>query len=153
MNLLLDTTYFLPLIGISIKDIPQDAIIKLIERNHRILLSEISLFELLAKGAKYISLGSLSSTRVSKGVRSILYDERIDKIPIYDSSILATSFKLREMLHDYIDCLILSSAIYNADILVTEDSDIYELYDNENFQGIISGLNPRFKVESIKDLI
>jgi len=34
------------------------------------------------------------------------------------------------MLHKYIDCLILSSAIYNADILVTEDFDIYELYDN-----------------------
>jgi len=80
-----------------------------------------------------------------------LYDERIDKIPIYDSSILAIPFKLRGMLNDYIDCLILSSAIYNADILVTENADIYKLSDNENFQGIISGLNPRFKVESIKD--
>ncbi len=153
MKLLLDTTYFLPLIGVSIKDIPYDAIIKLIDKGYKILLSEISIFELIAKGAKYISLGNLSSTRVSRGLRSLLYDERIVKIPIYDTPLLLTSFEIRMMLSDYIDCLILSSAINNADMLITEDIDIHKLSNNEDLQKIINKTNPRFKIKSIKNIL
>lgn len=153
MRLLLDTTYFLPLVGVSIKGFPHDIIIKLIEEKYIVLISEISIFEILAKGAKYISLGVLSPNRVSRGVKSLLYDERITKISIQDTSIILTSFELRRILHDYIDCLILSSAVNNAEMLVTEDEDIHKLYGDEGFQRIINRLKPGFKIVRIRDLI
>jgi len=153
MRLLLDTTYFLPLIGISIKDFPHDVIIKIIRKRREVLLSEISIFELLAKGAKYVSLGLLPSAKVSRGIKSLLYDERIIKVSIYDTPIILTSFKLRKILPDYIDCLILSSALNKAEMFVTEDNDIHKLHDNEDFQRIIDRLKPGFKIERIKNLI
>ena len=59
MKLLLDTTYLLPAIGISIKELPKDAPIKLIQKGNRISICDISIFELSAKGAKHISAGTL----------------------------------------------------------------------------------------------
>jgi len=153
MRLLLDTTYFLPIIGISIKEIPYDSLVRLIKEGYRILLSEVSIFELLAKGAKYISLGLLTPNRVYKGVNSIMYDDRLGKVPIYSSTIILTSFELRRMLNDYIDCLILSSAIERADALVTEDIHIHKLSRDRDFKRIISDINPEFDIKHIRDLI
>jgi hypothetical protein len=56
---LLDTTYLVPAIGISVKGLPKDALISLIRKGHQISISGISIFELSAKGAKHISLGKL----------------------------------------------------------------------------------------------
>jgi hypothetical protein len=58
LKLLLDTTYLLPAIGVSVGGIPERAPLELHERGHVLSISEISLFELAAKGAKYISEGS-----------------------------------------------------------------------------------------------
>jgi PIN domain nuclease of toxin-antitoxin system len=58
LKLLLDTTYFLPAIGVSIKEIQKDALLTLIAKKHQILMSQITLFELSAKGAKYIEEAS-----------------------------------------------------------------------------------------------
>ncbi|RLF19393.1 MAG: hypothetical protein DRZ82_05820 [Thermoprotei archaeon] len=153
MKLLLDTTYFLPAIGISIKDIPQDVIIKLIERGYEVYISDITLFELSAKGAKYIASRLLSHERVLKGLRAIIYDNRINRIPIYDTTILLTAFKIRSLLDDFIDCLILSSAINKADILITEDEDILMLSRKKEFNNIIGRLNSKFEIRTIKDFI
>jgi len=60
-------------------------------------------------------------------MRAIVHDDRIVKVPIHDSSILLTSFKLRKVLNDYIDCLILSSAINRCDASITEDEKYKEL--------------------------
>ena len=54
MKLLLDTTYLLPAIGISVKDLNEKAILNLADKGHELLISEASLFELSAKGAKYV---------------------------------------------------------------------------------------------------
>jgi len=153
MKLLLDTTYFLPAIGISIKDIPQDAVIRLIESGYEVYISEITLFELSAKGAKYVVSRMLSPERVLRGLRAIIYDNRIDRVPIYDTTILSTAFKIRSLLNDFIDCLILSSAINKANALVTEDDDILMLLHKKEFNSIIERLNSKFEIMTIKDLI
>ena len=153
MKLLLDTTYFLPVIGISVKNIPWNTIIELIKGGHQVLISEITFFELSAKGAKYIVAETLTPERVSKGMRALLYDDRIEKIPIYDTSILLTAFKLRMILNDFIDCLILSSAINRAEVLVTEDKDILEISNKRSFQNIIQISNPKFKIKKLKNII
>ena len=111
MRLLLDTTYLLPVIGISVKGLPRDVVIELIKRGHEILISEIILFELSAKGAKYVVLGTLTMERVLRGVRALLYDDRVSRIPAHDTAVLLTAFKLRKVLSDFINCLILSSVI------------------------------------------
>ena len=57
MKLLLDTTYFLPTIGVSIKEMQKDALLTLMAKKHEIAMSQITIFELAAKGAKYVKDG------------------------------------------------------------------------------------------------
>jgi len=153
LRLLLDTTYLLPAIGVSIKGLPEDAPIKLISSGHQISMSDITIFELSAKGAKHITLGPLTAERVSRGIRAIVYDDRIERIPIHDSSVLLTAFKLRRMLSDFIDCLILSSAINQNDILVTEDGDIHDIREKREFKELLQTINPQFKIQTVKDVL
>ena len=58
MRLLLDTTYLLPVIGVAIGGIPGDAVVRVLDRGNEVYVSEISFFELAAKGAKYVTGGS-----------------------------------------------------------------------------------------------
>ena len=148
----MDTSYLLPAIGISVKDFPQDAPIILIGEGHQISISDITIFELSAKGAKHVALGTISADRVSRGIRAIVYDDRIERLPIHDSSILLTAFKLRTILNDFIDCLILSSAINQNNILVTEDEDIHHLKEKREFQELLQTINPEFKIQILKDI-
>ena len=149
MKLLIDTTYLLPAIGISVKNLPRDAPIKLIQRGHQVSISDIIIFELSAKGAKQITAGTLPAERVTRGIRAIVYDEAIERIPVYDTPILLTAFKLRSMLSDFIDCLILSSAINQCDALVTEDNDIQNLKRNKEFSDLLTTKNPKFKIQTL----
>ena len=153
MRLLLDTTYLLPAIGVSIKDLLRDAPIELIRKGHEISISDITIFELIAKGAKHITLGTLTAERVSRGIRAIVYDDRIERIPVHDSSVLLTAFKLRRMLNDFIDCLILSSAINRNDILMTEDGDIHDLGEKREFQELLQSINPQFKIQKLTEIL
>jgi len=149
----LDTTYLLPAVGVSVKGLPEDASIQLIGKGHRISISDITIFELSAKGAKHIAVGSLTAERVSRGIRAIVYDDRIARVPVHDSSVLLTAFKLRRMLNDFIDCLILSSAINGNDVLLTEDEDVQSLRRKEEFQGILRAVNPGFKIQTLTDIL
>ncbi len=153
MKLLLDTTYFLPVIGISVKNLPRDAVIKLIKKGYDISMCEVTLFELSAKGAKYIVAGALAPERVSRGIKALLYDDKVEKIPIYDNSIPLTAFKLRRILNDFIDCLVLSSAINRANVLITEDENIREVFGEKEFRNIIQVLNPKFKIKKLKEIL
>jgi PIN domain nuclease of toxin-antitoxin system len=151
LKILLDTTYLLPAVGISIKDLSKDAIIKLNAKGHQIAISQISIFELSAKGAKYVVNGILSPERVTRGIRAILYDDTIETIPAHDSKILLTSFTLRSKLSDFIDCLILSTALNHCDALITEDNDIQNLKKNKEYLELLSTTNPNFKIQKLTE--
>jgi len=153
LRLLLDTTYLLPAIGISVKGLPSDAPIKLTRKGHKIFISDISIFELSAKGAKHITAGTLSGERVTKGVRAIVYDETIETVPMHESTLLLTAFKLKGMLNDFIDCLILSSAINRCDLLITEDNDIKKLNGNKELKDAIATTNPEFKIKTMNETL
>jgi PIN domain nuclease of toxin-antitoxin system len=153
LKLLLDTTYFLPAIGISIKELPNDAPIKLIAKGHQISISDISIFELSAKGAKHITNGTLTPERVTRGIKAIIYDDTIETIPIHDNKLLLTSFKLKSILNDFIDCLILSSAINQCDALITEDSDIQNLKKNKEFNELQKTTNTTFKIQKLTEIL
>jgi PIN domain nuclease of toxin-antitoxin system len=153
LKLLLDTTYFLPAIGISIKELPNDAPIKLIAKGHQISISDISIFELSAKGAKHITNGTLTPERVTRGIKAIIYDDAMETIPIHDNNLLLTSFKLKSILNDFIDCLILSSAINQCDALITEDSDIQNLKKNKEFNELQKTTNTTFKIQKLTEIL
>ena len=153
MKLLLDTTYFLPTIGVSIKEMQNDALLKIIAKKHQIAMSQITIFELSAKGAKYIKEDMLSPERVTRGINAIIYNDDIETIPMHDTTILQTAFKLRNMLNDFIDCLILSSAMNNSEAIITEDNEIQSLKKNTQFQNLIADLNPGFKIIKLTEII
>lgn len=152
MKILLDTTYLLPAIGIAIKEQQKDLPLKLIQEGNKISICDISVFELSAKGAKHISAGKLPPERVTRGIRAIVYNEQIEMIPTYESQLILTAFKLRKTLNDFIDCLILSAAINQCDILLTEDNDIQNLKNNKEFNELITTKNPKFKIQKPNDI-
>jgi predicted nucleic acid-binding protein len=148
LRLLLDTTYLLPAIGVSIRELSRDVLTKLIQKGDQISICDISIFEVAATGAKHVSAGALPAERVTRGIRAIVYNETIETIPIHDSALLLTAFKLRSMLNDFIDCLVLSAAITRCEILLTEDEDIQELKKNKEFNELRVTINPEFKIQS-----
>lgn len=46
-------------------------------------MSDISIFELSANGAKYVATGKLPAERVARGIIVIVYNETIEKIPMF----------------------------------------------------------------------
>ncbi len=149
MKILLDTTYLLPTVGIAVKELPRDAINKLLSRGHEIAISQISLFELSAKGAKFIKKGLLKPEVVAKGIRALNYSDQIETIPMTHTQLLLTAFRLRNMMDDFVDCLILATAINHCDELITEDNDILNLRDN----GELLKVNPAFKIKPLSEVL
>jgi len=90
---------------------------------------------------------------VATGIRVIVHSETITMIPIDNSTLLLTAFRLRSMLSDFIDCLILASAINHCDALVTEDDDIKDLKNDAGFKSLCTGTNPRFGIQTLIETI
>jgi len=153
LKLLVDTTYLLPAVGISIRDLPNDALIRLMRKEHEIFISDISIFELSAKAAKHIVAGTLSPERVTRGIRAIVYDDTITTIPTHETTLLLTAFKLRSGLSDFIDCLVLSSAINQCDALITEDKDVKNLKKNKKFNELLTKVNPKFQIQTLNETL
>lgn len=149
MRMLLDSTYLFPLIGVSVRNVDPFLLLELKPR-HRLLVSDISLFELSAKGAKYVVQGMLEPEDVTRGIQSLNMDPDITKIPYFTTQILTVSFRLRETLGDYIDCLILSTAVNESDVLMTEDDILLNFTDDEVNRAFLHALNPNFRILSHK---
>ena len=144
MNLLLDSTYLFPFIGLEVRGIPRTSVLDLLSMGHTVSVSEISLFELSAKGAKLVTQGALEPYRVTSAIRAIHMSSSIAKVHFIASSIQRTAFGLRAQITDYIDCIIMSSSVHEADALVTEDARLHQLYEDSS--QMFTEINPRFKV-------
>jgi PIN domain nuclease of toxin-antitoxin system len=153
LRILLDTTYLLPIIGIAVKELPENAILKVMKKGNYVVISHISLFELAAKGAKYVKNGALKPETVTKGIRALAYNDEIEIIPIEESKLLLTAFALRNMLDDFIDCIILATAINNCEALITEDTDIKNLRDNAQFDVLFKTTNSAFKIATLSHIL
>ena len=147
MKLLLDTTYLLPIVDISVTT-QKNALNDLLSEGHEIAISEITLFELSAKAAKYVVKKQILSERVTRGVRALLNDDSVEKIPIYNTKILSTAFTLKGLMVDFVDCLILSTALNYSDVLISEDTVIGKLSKNQKYLELLSTINPNFKCTS-----
>lgn len=143
----------MPAIGISIRNIPKDSLIRLIQGGHEIFVSYVTIFELSAKGAKYATLQMIPPERILRGIRAITYDDKLNIIDFHETKILLTAFKLRNIINDFIDCLILSSAINRCDVLLTEDSEMQNIEKDKIYQEILMPINPKFKIHRLTDFV
>jgi len=66
--------------------------------------------------------------------------------------VLLTALELRRLLSNFIDCLILSTALNYANILLTEGEDIHILLSNSRFLKIVHEINPEFKIMYYSEL-
>ncbi len=105
-----------------------------------IKLSLISLFELQAKATKL----SININLIIEGINVI--KNAFEVIPFYEPDIIKIAHELRKYLTDYIDCIIIATAITNDKELATEDRDIH---------AIKSRLKKKYRVKiySFNDLI
>lgn len=133
-RILIDTTYLLPTMSFSVKGIPDDIILRLIGHNYLIIISSISLFEMIAVGSKYVYKGKLSKADIMNGIATIKYSPDLTIVDYTDEKVMQKAIELNRFLPDFIDCIIVATAQIYSDILLTEDN-----------QRIIPFLRPQHK--------
>jgi len=139
--------------GVAIKGLPRGALLTLLKAGHEITISDISISELAAKAGKLIAAENLTTEKASRGITAIIHDERIEMIPVHHTPFLATAFKLRGMMNDFIDCTILATALHNSDTLVTEDGAIHDLRERPEYQVLMRSLNSGFQIKNIDGVL
>jgi PIN domain nuclease of toxin-antitoxin system len=120
--LILDTTYLLPLAQIAVDT---DLLAAVARRKTDVKLEDmsvslISVFELQAKGAKL----NIPAKAVIRAVDAIMSAFRV--APFYEAGIIEIAQKVRKTVSDYVDCVVMATAISNKEDLATEDSLILE---------------------------
>ncbi len=128
LRVLLDTTYFLPVIGIEI-DIPDDMIERLFSGNFEYIVNDITLFELYGKARKEFK-SEEDVRRFYEGMKSIL-SSNIKRIPVFTLEILSKLLELRKKLREIPYSIIAATALVYADVLVTEAEDIKRVLNME----------------------
>lgn len=143
--MILDTTYLLPLVGIEVEMDLFSAIehISVDLDLSSVSISLISIVEIQAKCAKFC----VSWEIVNEALNELL--NRLEIIPFYNNSIMKTSFMIRREIPDYIDCIILSTAICKEDSLMTEDRRILSFMERNDGKFKINAhpLNHYLKVQ------
>ena len=122
--MILDTSYFLPLAKIEVS---ADLLLAIAENRtppdrlsfDLVTLNSISLFELQAKAAK---LG-INTASVIEAIGAISRQFRIEPYNSTEIIEIASSLRLY-FFTDYIDCIIIATAVMLGEELVTEDSKI-----------------------------
>ncbi|MFX0092429.1 MAG: PIN domain-containing protein [Candidatus Hodarchaeota archaeon] len=157
MKVFFDSTYFFTSIGIQPKGIPKDYLLDWLENpnNHQFVYSLITLFELQAKGAKYVQTKVLKPKDVTKGVNAINLEKELTQIPFWEANISLIAFELRELHNDFIDCIILASAFAYADVLVSEDKLIHNLLQEPRILKLMQSkkINPNFSIRKANQLV
>ncbi len=151
--MLVDTTYLLPAVGVAIHGVPPTTVKDLRDCGHSISICTITIFELAAKGAKFVALGKLEDENVRVGIRAILNDHSMNQVPYHESDIIARAIAIRASTDDFIDCLILSSAAARADVLVTEDRELQQFALNDQTRVKLKPKNPEFRACSADKLL
>jgi PIN domain nuclease of toxin-antitoxin system len=148
MRVLLDTTYFLPSIGVSLSQVPWDVVFR-VRGGNEVFVSELTLFELSAKGAKYVNVGMIPAGNVVQGVNAILADEKITKVPFTIPQIMETAISLRKLVRDYLDCALLASAVQRCDLFLTEDTEL--LRKGTELDEVLGEINTEFTIKNWAD--
>ena len=119
-QLIIDTTYLLPLVGIEI----ESNLLALMNENkfdlqlEEMSISLISVFEVQAKCARL----KIPEKVVLEGMDAILHGFSVESF--YEGRVVREAQRLREKFNEYIDCVIIATASTRKEHLLTEDSRI-----------------------------
>jgi PIN domain nuclease of toxin-antitoxin system len=118
--LILDTTYLLPLARITVDT---DLLRVIADRKvswklEDVTVSMISIFELQAKAAKLM----VPTEFVVDAVKAIFGAFNVESF--YRPEIIKVAYKVKKLIPDYVDCVIVATAIVLKEDLATEDSQI-----------------------------
>lgn len=131
-EIFLDSSFFFPFIGVEVENCEKMDILNLIKNdNFQISRSELTVFELSAKGARLINEDKLDITDVTEGLSSVQLLESINVIPIFYSEIQVLASQFRKDHSDFIDCIILASAINYTQKLVSLDDTLKKKFNNK----------------------
>ena len=123
--MIIDTTYLLPLAKINVRYDLLKAIalgkLKIDLGFEDLKVSLISLFELQAKAWKI----GVPPDYVLKAVNAVI--RNFEVVPFYHSKVVNVTYELRDLLEDFIDCIIIATAVAFKEDLITEDRDILSL--------------------------
>lgn len=148
MKILLDTTYFLPALSVEIEGLPSTLLKTLLHNeNYQCYYCEISLFELAAKGVKLTqSDETLTVDDIIKGLDSIRWDKRLTKLSWYSHPYTLELAKgIRKIHTDFIDCLILATAVCYTDTLAMYDETLFKkVKKNKGILHMILDFNEKF---------
>lgn len=149
MKILIDTSYFLPLIKIGIETIPDKFLIDLFSKSsNEYFYSTLTIFELTAKGIKLSSKeNAITPQDIRIGIDAIQNDARLIEKSFTDNPMiieLASHFKT--MHDDTIDCLIFATAIFSCDCIITMDEFFFDqLNKSPILLKKVSEINDNFK--------
>ncbi len=132
-ELLLDTTYLLPVFGLSVELKNFDVHLKRLLSTYSTLYNPASLME-----AKWITLKLTRRNPVKKeillkayraGIRALIVDERFTQTPLTNDTVesIADELASEDGVKDYFDRLIYGTAAQRNCILLTEDSELRRL--------------------------
>lgn len=147
-GLLLDTTYLLPVAGIGVEGVRSDVLGAARDAGYETWICDISVFEVLAKGAKFATSGKADEERVNRAVQALLGDAGIRKAGAYEDGVGRTAIRLRRYHRDFVDCLIIAAALEHCEGLVTEE----EFKDEPDLVMFIRERSPSFRVLKAKEL-
>ncbi|MHA1995842.1 MAG: hypothetical protein ACW97Z_14940 [Candidatus Hodarchaeales archaeon] len=113
--------------------------------------SSITLFELSAKGARLIKAGKLTNIDVIDGINALTSWKDLSEIDPWNGEVQRLAFTFRRDHSDYIDCLILASAIIHANVFVSEDIMLKKLL-KDKWSERVSEVNIAFEILDIDQL-
>jgi len=122
-NILLDTTYILPLFGIDVKIPGLKERILLMSEKYNLLINSLSILEAKWKVLKLAKKHPNIIESFSEGLLFLTHREIFRIIPFYEYDVDLIATELLKFHSDYFDCSILASAIINADIFITEEKE------------------------------
>jgi len=89
-----------------------------------VAVSNLSIFELAAKGAELAATGRVGEAKVIAGLEGILYDADIEQVDFAETEVMSRALAMRKEIGDFIDCVIIVSAAAKADAVLTEDDEL-----------------------------
>lgn len=136
-KLLLDTTYLLPIFGVSVKLKDYNILFPKLINKYSILYNPASLVEakwiIIGLSRRKPSLREALLNRFREGLRAILNDTRISQTVLTNSEVeeIADELLLRYRVNDYFDRIIYATAVYYNTMLLTEDRELHNLLKNK----------------------
>ncbi|MCK4848863.1 MAG: hypothetical protein KAT16_07570 [Candidatus Heimdallarchaeota archaeon] len=146
MKIFFDSTYFFPMINVEIeKSSPQIVSVIHQDKSFELQYSSITLFELSAKGAKMIKSGKLTHKDVIDGINALKVWKDVKSIDPWNGEVQRLAFDFRIDHTDYIDCLIVASAVIHSDVFLSEDKTLKTFF-KENWFHKAREINSEFEI-------